>query len=838
MHNRSCKRIAAFALLGLLSWPLIPRPAVAATLEYVDSAQWTFPNDCSARNDTIVTTLAYGLQIWDATTPANPVMLSDWYFAGEKGISVDVSDHVVAATDATGRLKVFDISDPQNPTLANELTGFGINADVAFQKRGGTRYCFVAGSSGLRVVNIDNPFRPEVIDELNLAGDPRSLSFFGDSLVVLSDNFGIQVVDASDPSNLSLIGSKAIDLNRMYNVTTNGEIAVVVTREDGFLVYDLSDPTAPDSLTQLTIPISGDNVYVFKDGILNGDLLYLAVEISGNPAGTAEGINVFDLSTPTSPQYVGDDADVYETFSDMHYADGKVYATQWSSNSKGVHIIDVSNPANPHSIGHTLAWDFSRFAAVEQDRVYTAMGHTGAWVHTFNETDGFAFYYGGYFALNSWAVLAQNGIVHIASADDGYLIVDWDTSDDGTLIGQVVPGTCRAVRVIGDKAYLAVYRTGLVTVDISNPADPTVLDESEPLPDDPPGTPQAHEAIALDIQGNLVAVAERVQGLQLSQVDSQGNISLLGSFKAAGRVLDVKLNGDLAYLCCEDSRLRVLDISDPANPSELLAIVAGQPRGCWIDGDYLHVAAGGTGLITFSITDPDSPVEVCRYNSTGDAMAVTVRDNIVFVSDYSGLLALSFSPDTPVAVSSFALAWTGSAVEVDWLLGEPAEAENLRLVAAPATGGAEAEIDIAAQGAGGRAWQGFDSRAVLVPGSEWRYTLHGRDPGADWELLRSETIVIGDAPLAAVALRAFPNPFNPSTRLDFVLPTAGPARLAVYDVTGRRLALLHEGRLPAGPAVFEWDGRDGEGSAMASGVYLARLELAGLTRQVKLVLLR
>ena len=93
------------------------------------------------------------------------------------------------------------------------------------------------------------------------------------------------------------------------------------------------------------------------------------------------------------------------------------------------------------------------------------------------------------------------------------------------------------------------------------------------------------------------------------------------------------------------------------------------------------------------------------------------------------------------------------------------------------------------------------------------------------------------APAAAI-VGAWPNPFNPAARIAFRLGADGPARLAVHDVRGRRVALLVDADLSAGDHAAVWDGRDGAGRPVASGIYLARLEAAGATATRRLVLLK
>ena len=55
------------------------------------------------------------------------------------------------------------------------------------------------------------------------------------------------------------------------------------------------------------------------------------------------------------------------------------------------------------------------------------------------------------------------------------------------------------------------------------------------------------------------------------------------------------------------------------------------------------------------------------------------------------------------------------------------------------------------------------------------------------------------------------------------LGEAGPVRVEVFDAAGRRVRTLHAGELAAGSHEFVWDGKSEQGSAVASGVYLARL---------------
>ena len=72
-----------------------------------------------------------------------------------------------------------------------------------------------------------------------------------------------------------------------------------------------------------------------------------------------------------------------------------------------------------------------------------------------------------------------------------------------------------------------------------------------------------------------------------------------------------------------------------------------------------------------------------------------------------------------------------------------------------------------------------------------------------------------------------PNPFNPSTRIEFSLRAPAAVELGVYDTRGRRVAVIARGALPQGRHVAVWSGRDDRGRLVPSGTYLARLSVRG-----------
>ncbi len=74
-----------------------------------------------------------------------------------------------------------------------------------------------------------------------------------------------------------------------------------------------------------------------------------------------------------------------------------------------------------------------------------------------------------------------------------------------------------------------------------------------------------------------------------------------------------------------------------------------------------------------------------------------------------------------------------------------------------------------------------------------------------------------------------PNPFNPSTQIQFTLAQPGMVLLTVYDMLGREVKQLVNGSLAAGKHSVQWDGSNERGEKAASGVYFYRLQAFGHT---------
>lgn len=130
-------------------------------------------------------------------------------------------------------------------------------------------------------------------------------------------------------------------------------------------------------------------------------------------------------------------------------------------------------------------------------------------------------------------------------------------------------------------------------------------------------------------------------------------------------------------------------------------------------------------------------------------------------------------------------------------------------------------------------------------------TSYGYQDGAPWPCYCHDnqrtsnmnippTVDVKDAvlPKTLSLLPVQPNPFNMSATIPFTVPSDGHVTLVVYNLTGQRVRTLVDGRIIAGTHRVVWDGHDDDGSIVAAGVYISRLEAMGTVVTGKMVLVK
>lgn len=151
-----------------------------------------------------------------------------------------------------------------------------------------------------------------------------------------------------------------------------------------------------------------------------------------------------------------------------------------------------------------------------------------------------------------------------------------------------------------------------------------------------------------------------VAGNKLVIINSQNPTqpSVAGSIEFANRVRSIATKQNFAYLAGGDSGLIIVDISNPASPTQVALVdTIGYTQGITVSGDYVY-AATGSNLDIFNISNPSSPQWVSSFDVDDWTQNVSVSGSYAFVSDYSyGLFVVDVS--NPAAPNQIGYAATG-----------------------------------------------------------------------------------------------------------------------------------------------------------------------------------
>jgi hypothetical protein len=202
-----------------------------------------------------------------------------------------------------------------------DTTGFALGVYVS------GNYAYVADyTSGLQIIDVSNPTNPTLVGTY-VPIVARDVHVSGNYAYVTDDGIGFQIINVSNPTNPTLEGTLALS-SLADSVYQSGNYAYVANSESGLKIIDVSSPTNPT--LEATYDTEGaGGVYV------SGNYAYVADDNSG--------LQIINVSNPTNPTLEG----TYNTSgsaSGVYLSGDYAYVADLSS---GLQIIDVSSLTNP-----------------------------------------------------------------------------------------------------------------------------------------------------------------------------------------------------------------------------------------------------------------------------------------------------------------------------------------------------------------------------------------------------------------------------------------------------------------------------------------------------------
>lgn len=103
---------------------------------------------------------------------------------------------------------------------------------------------------------------------------------------------------------------------------------------------------------------------------------------------------------------------------------------------------------------------------------------------------------------------------------------------------------------------------------------------------------------------------------------------------------------------------------------------------------------------------------------------------------------------------------------------------------------------------------------------------------------KSATSVKEEKNILNYDLNIYPNPFNPSTNIKFVIPERGEVSLCVYNQLGQKVRTLMNEMKDVGEYSIPWKGNDDSGKQVVSGVYFIQMIAGSICKSQKIILVK
>ncbi len=257
----------------------------------------------------------------------------------------------------------------------------------------------------------------------------------------------------------------------------------------------------------------------------------------------------------------------------------------WSNDN--LHIVDVHDPSQPNEVNNFYLGDDFQARGIFISGNYALVGSDGPETRILDLTDPVS--------------------PKILSTYDDY---------------------CSDAYFKGNHAYLAARSSGLIILDISNPQSPVEVSYYEP----------SGESMGLDVRDTLVFLANNVTDLVVVSVRDFYNPRTIGTYNSdtPGYANDVTLYGDYALLADRMQGLKILDIRDLSNITEVATYVP-DPKPSYLDikkvvvyENYAYLYDATFGVRVLDLTDPTQPTQVACYR-VGFGSDFAVEGNLVYL---------------------------------------------------------------------------------------------------------------------------------------------------------------------------------------------------------------
>ncbi len=313
---------------------------------------------------------------------------------GARGIAVatiGAGTYALVASVYDDGVQIIDITDPSNPAATAsvaDMAGFTrlVGArGITTVTDGASTYALVASywDSSVQIINVTDPFNPATVvsatdgmggfDELDGAADIVAVTIGARTYALVASyaDDGVQIIDVTDPSSPVATASvtdgeggfdELAGASGIIAVTIGASTYALVASyaDDGVQIIDITTPSSPAAVSSVSDRIGGFDELAGASGITT-----VTIDSSTYALVASEydsGVQIIDITNASDPVAVSSVSDDRDGFDELAGARGiaavtigsSTYALVASATDGGVQVIDITNPSSPAAVASAI----------------------------------------------------------------------------------------------------------------------------------------------------------------------------------------------------------------------------------------------------------------------------------------------------------------------------------------------------------------------------------------------------------------------------------------------------------------------------------------------------
>ncbi len=394
------------------------------------------------------------------------------------------------------------------------------------------------------------------------------------------------------------------------------------------IVMDVSNPTSPTQISRSEL-LPG----IVQGVAIDGDHAFVTARYGGLHIFNISQLESLDLINTVQPQQPGCGPIVLE--------EGIAYI---ACNSSGLFIVDVNDPVNP-SVLSSDHFSGPLVSIAKYEKFIFLSNAFAKNVNIIDVSNPEEPQQVGVFDSATIPSLSEvfiqaldicNGHLCLAVANHGLAILDLADPTNPTLVGNQTQFWPSGVISSGQYAYVLDDLEGVRVFDITNPSQPQQVGLMPTTIGGFEFTVQQITERGLFITEDMLYIADPTYGLIMVDVSEPANPTRVGALMspAPDTLINIKIHEGLAYLVSITGGFRILDISDPENMNELYFdderknITTQVPSGVEIVHSYALISDRNIPLRVYDVSTPHQAAQVRMV--TGGETSLTGEDLLVW----------------------------------------------------------------------------------------------------------------------------------------------------------------------------------------------------------------